>query len=71
MNPDVGRGGGGGGERVRRMKTVWPCLGLAVESPWLVLGDPVLCTNGLRKQSSGLISLLDLDGWLLVESRDY
>jgi len=53
------------------MKTVWPCLGLAVESPWLVLGDPVLCTNGLRKQSSGLISLLDLDGWLLVESRDY
>jgi len=53
------------------VKTVWPCQGLAVESPWLALGDPILSTNGLRRQSSGLVSLLDLDGWLLAESRDY
>ena len=35
-------------------------LDLAVESPWLALGGPflascLLCTNGLRKQSSGQV----------------
>jgi len=39
------------------VKTVWTCMGLAVESPWLALGDPVLCMNGLRKQSSACQAL--------------
>jgi len=56
---------------------------LAVEGPWLALGGAIslLCTNGLRKQSSGHVeppflvvrviaieSLLICAGWKVIES---
>jgi len=36
-------------------QVTWLLLGLAVESPWSSLAGPFLsmCTNGLRKRSSG------------------
>jgi len=33
----------------------WPCLTLAIKWLWLALDRLLLCTNGLRKQSSSLV----------------